>query len=58
MGFSARAGWLGGGAGLVIDSVALGCSEGMGLLAQAGLRISAPSKVLFVKGTTKNLSPT
>jgi hypothetical protein len=32
-GFSARAGWLGSGAGLVIDSGALGYSVGTGLLA-------------------------
>jgi hypothetical protein len=35
-GFSAGAGWLGGSAGLVINSVTLGCSMGIGLLAQVG----------------------
>jgi hypothetical protein len=47
LGFSAGAGWLSGNTGLVVDSVALGYSEGMCLLAQAGLRISTPSKVLL-----------
>jgi hypothetical protein len=35
----------GGGAGFVVDSGALGCSVGVGLLARTGLRISTPSKV-------------
>jgi hypothetical protein len=47
MGFSAGAGWLGGGAGLVIDSGSLGCSVGTGLLARVGLETSTPSKVLL-----------
>jgi hypothetical protein len=48
MGFSTGAGWLGGGAGFVVNSGALGCSVVFGLLARAGLRISTPSKALLV----------
>jgi hypothetical protein len=47
VGFSTGAGWLGGSADFVIDSGALGCSVGIGLLARAGLKFSTPSKVLL-----------
>jgi hypothetical protein len=40
------AGWLGGGIDFVINSGTLGCFVGTGLLAQVGLRISTPSRVL------------
>jgi hypothetical protein len=38
-------GFSGGGTSLVIDSGALDCSVGFGLLVRAGLGISTPSKV-------------
>jgi hypothetical protein len=47
VGFSARAVWFEGGIGFVIDSGTLGCSVGIDLLVQAGLRISTPSKFLL-----------
>jgi hypothetical protein len=47
MGFYTGTGWLSGSTNFVIDSGTLGCSVGIGLLAQAGLRISTPSKILL-----------